>query len=86
MGRRSSGIERGWQREFEDPVELPDGRTTTLRDAADYITALPKQEAALPEWQAAIDVVHHRDSKAAYRAASIAAVVSRRFMIMLAFR
>jgi len=40
----------------------------------------------LPEWQAAIDVVHHRDSKAAYRAASIAAVVSRRFMIMLAFR
>ena len=56
MGRRSSGIESGWQREFEDPVELPDGRTlTTLREAADYITALPKKEAELPEWQVAIE-------------------------------
>jgi hypothetical protein len=47
-----------WQREFEDPIELPDGRTVnTLRDAADYITALPKQEADLPEWQAAIEAL-----------------------------
>jgi hypothetical protein len=35
--------ERGWQREFEDPISLPDGRKlVTLRDAADYITALSK--------------------------------------------
>lgn len=46
---------RGWQRKFEDPIELPDGRTlVTLRDAATYITGLPKKESALPEWQAAV--------------------------------
>jgi hypothetical protein len=28
-----------------------------LRDAADYITSLPKREAALPEWQAAIEAL-----------------------------
>jgi hypothetical protein len=37
---------------------LPDGRELiTLRDAADYITALPKKESALPEWQAAIEAL-----------------------------
>jgi hypothetical protein len=31
--------ERGWQRKFEDPVPLPDGRKlVTLRDAATYAT------------------------------------------------
>ena len=29
----------------------------TLRDAADYIMSLPKKESALPEWQAAIEVL-----------------------------
>lgn len=38
-----------WSREF-DPIELPDGRElVTLRDAAAYITELPKKEAAAPE-------------------------------------
>ena len=33
---------------------LPDGRAlVTLRDAATYITELPKEESAAPEWQAA---------------------------------
>jgi hypothetical protein len=51
-------MKNGWQRQFEDPIELSDGRTlTTLRDAADYITALPKKEAELPEWQAAIEAL-----------------------------
>jgi hypothetical protein len=49
---------RGWERKFEDPIALPDGRTlATLRDAATFITALPKKEAALPEWQAAIEAL-----------------------------
>ena len=39
--------DKGWQRKFEDPILLPDGRTVlTLRDAADYITSLPKKEFA----------------------------------------
>ncbi|SHH20172.1 hypothetical protein SAMN05443248_4045 [Bradyrhizobium erythrophlei] len=49
---------RGWAREFDEPVSLPGGRTLrTLHDAANYITGLPKKEAALPEWQAAIEAL-----------------------------
>ena len=41
--------------EFEDPIVLPDGRMpVTLRDAATYITNLPKKESAVLEWQTAI--------------------------------
>jgi chromosome segregation and condensation protein ScpB len=50
--------EKGWQREFEDPIPLADGRKLiTLCDAADYITSLPEKESDLPEWQAAIEVL-----------------------------
>lgn len=43
---------------FEDPIVLPDGRQLlTLKDAADYITKLPKKESDLPEWQAAIEAL-----------------------------
>jgi hypothetical protein len=49
---------RGWAREFDEPVSLPGGRTLrTLHDAATYITGLPKKESALPEWQAAIEAL-----------------------------
>jgi hypothetical protein len=34
-----------------------DKKLITLRDAANYITALPKKESDLPEWQAAIEVL-----------------------------
>jgi hypothetical protein len=34
----------GWEREFEDPIPLPNGRQLiTLKDAADYIMKLPKR-------------------------------------------
>jgi hypothetical protein len=47
-----------WSRKFEDPITLPDGRThVTLHDAATYVTGLPKKEAALPEWQVAIEAL-----------------------------
>ena len=37
---------------------MPDGRKLlTLKDAADYVTKLPKSESALPEWQAAIEAL-----------------------------
>jgi hypothetical protein len=50
--------ERGWQRKFVDPIETPDGRAlVTLRDAATYVTGLPKREASLPEWQTAIETL-----------------------------
>jgi hypothetical protein len=48
----------GWSREFDEPIAVPDsGKLVTLRDAADYITAFPDEEAALPEWQAAIEAL-----------------------------
>src|SRR6267143_5576724 len=44
-----------WSRPFEDPITLPDGRTlSTLREAGDYVTSLPKTEQDLEEWQRAI--------------------------------
>ena len=47
-----------WSAPFEEPIPLPDGRELlTLKDAADYITRLPKKESALPEWQTAIEVL-----------------------------
>ena len=40
--------DNGWQREFEDPIPLPNERKlVTLRDAADYITSLSKKESDL---------------------------------------
>ena len=50
--------ETGWQRKFEDPITLPNGRKlVTLRDAADYITGLPKKETDLTEWQVAMEAL-----------------------------
>jgi hypothetical protein len=47
-----------WSREFDEPIPLPNGRKLiVLRDAASYITALPAKDAALPEWQAAIEAL-----------------------------
>jgi hypothetical protein len=47
-----------WSASFEDPIVLPDGRKLiTLKDAADYITKLPKNESDVPEWQTAIEVL-----------------------------
>jgi hypothetical protein len=47
-----------WSASFEDPTPLPDGRPLlTLRDAATYITKLPKAEHDAPEWQAAMEAL-----------------------------
>jgi hypothetical protein len=51
-------VPQGWKRPFEDPITLPDGRTlSTLRDAGDYITSLPKAVHEAPEWQAAMEAL-----------------------------
>ena len=45
----------GWQRKFDDPIPLPDGQQlVTLRDAALFITKLPKAEHDAKPWQAAM--------------------------------
>jgi hypothetical protein len=45
-----------WDQQFFDPIELASGRNlVTLRDAALYITKLPKAEHEAAEWQAAME-------------------------------
>jgi hypothetical protein len=57
-GGEMSKPSSGWGRQFDEPIELPDGRKlVVLRDAASYITALPKKEAGATEWQAAIEAL-----------------------------
>jgi hypothetical protein len=52
---RGSGLDKGWHRTFDDPIPLPNGEELRiLRDAANYITKLPKREHDAPEWLAAI--------------------------------
>jgi hypothetical protein len=47
-----------WSTPFEDPIVLPDGRKLlTLKDAADYIMRLPKEESDLAQWQVAIEAL-----------------------------
>jgi hypothetical protein len=47
-----------WDQTFFDPIVLPNGRKLmTLRDAALYITELPKAEHDSPEWQTATDIL-----------------------------
>jgi hypothetical protein len=45
-----------WDQKFFDPIILPDDRKSliTLRDAAEYITELPRAEHDADEWQAAM--------------------------------
>jgi hypothetical protein len=58
MSARHGCIMADWSRRFEDPITLPDGRTlSTLRDAGDYITSLPKAEQNLEAWQTAVEAL-----------------------------
>ncbi|HTB04133.1 MAG TPA: hypothetical protein VK804_27010 [Bradyrhizobium sp.] len=54
----NSRVISGWARKFDEPIPLPKGKTlATLRDAAQYITKLPKAEHEAPEWQAAMEAL-----------------------------
>ncbi|MCS3725522.1 hypothetical protein [Bradyrhizobium betae] len=47
-----------WSRGFDEPIALTDGRElVTLRDAGDYISALPAPTQKRPEWQAATETL-----------------------------
>jgi len=48
----------GWDQRFDDPITLPGGRKLfTLRDAAEYITKLPKAEHDAEQWQTAMEAL-----------------------------
>ena len=47
-----------WFDKFEEPIELSNGRRlVTLREAATYITKLPKPEQDLEIWQIAVGML-----------------------------
>jgi hypothetical protein len=47
-----------WDRPFAEAIELPKGKKLiTLRDAALYITKLPKAEHDAEEWRAAMEAL-----------------------------
>ena len=51
----TTGSTTGWSRTFADPIPLPGGgELRTLREAATYITKLPKREHDAPEWRTAV--------------------------------
>lgn len=48
----------GWSARFDDPIPLPAGRALrTLREAGDYVTALPSAIQRQPEWQTAAEML-----------------------------
>ena len=47
-----------WSRRFDEPIQPPKGKAlVTLKDAANYILALPKSKQQSLEWQAAGEAV-----------------------------
>jgi hypothetical protein len=47
-----------WDRPFDQPVPLPNGRAArTLRDATNFIRKLPKSEHGSPEWRLAVQML-----------------------------
>jgi hypothetical protein len=57
-GRNDMVVLVSWDRPFAEPIELPEGKKLfTLRDAALYITKLPKAEHDAQEWQAAMEAL-----------------------------
>jgi hypothetical protein len=49
-----------WSRSFDDPITTPDGKTLrTLKDAAEYVLALPEKTQAEPAWQHAAEALRN---------------------------
>ena len=47
-----------WSRAFHVPITTPDGlMLRTLRDAGEYIQALPRAKSQRPEWQIAAETL-----------------------------
>lgn len=45
-----------WDQEFHDPIALPDGRKPfTIRNAAQFVLAMPDDQSALAHWETAIE-------------------------------
>jgi hypothetical protein len=58
-----------WSRRFDGPIKTPDGKTLrTLKDAAEYVLALPKKMQNEPAWQlAAMELKNAAERDPAWR-------------------
>lgn len=53
-----------WSRRFEEPIKTPNGKTLrTLKDAAQYVLALPPEVQSEPTWQHAADALRNAAEK-----------------------
>jgi hypothetical protein len=72
-----------WDQRFFDPIELPGRKPpVTLRDAALYITELPKAEHDADEWQAAMQallLVAEHDGPAMFARIGVMKALNRNF-------
>lgn len=59
----------GWDVPFDDAIPVPGGKLiTTLREAGEYISALPKRTQQLPQWERATkDLIMAADVDRAWR-------------------
>jgi hypothetical protein len=72
-----------WDRRFADPIELPGKNLITLRDAAEYITELPKAEHDADQWQAAMQallLVAEHDGPTMFACIGIMQALNRRLV------
>ena len=54
--RGTSGDQKSWSRQFDDPIPTGDGgELRSLRDAGVYVLALPPAEAEREHWQVAME-------------------------------
>ena len=54
--RGASGDQKGWSRQFDDPIPTGDGgELRSLRDAGIYVLASPPAEAERRHWQVAME-------------------------------
>jgi hypothetical protein len=53
--RGASGDQKGWSRQFDDPIPTGDGELRSLRDAGVYILVLPPAEVEREHWQVAME-------------------------------
>jgi hypothetical protein len=64
--RGTSGDQKGWSRQFDDPIPTGDGgELRSLRDAGVYVLALPPAEAEREHWQVAMAFLISAAEKAA---------------------
>jgi hypothetical protein len=72
-----------WDQRFFDPIMVPGPKPlVTLRDAAEYITELPKAEHDADEWQAAMQallLVAEHDGPAMFARIGVMKALNRNF-------